>query len=111
MSGYRDDAEALLAARLGDALNKSRRGEVAMLSYLTPREQKRAERILAAMGEGESAYLWGGYPEAERACLFLLPDYLQAMLEGTPEASQADMAALLGEDLEAAVCAVLICGC
>ena len=110
MSAYRDEAEALLAARLGDALNKSRRGEVAMLSYLTPREQKRATRILAAAGEQNAAYLWGGYPDAERACLFLLPDYLQAILEGMPDVTPADMAALLGEDLEAAVCAVLIRG-
>ena len=110
MSAYRDEAEALLAARLGDALNKSRRGEIAMLSYLTPREQKRAARILNACGEWNSAWCWGGYPDAERACLFLLPDSLTAILETMADASQNDIIEILGEDVTDAVCAVEIRG-
>ena len=110
MSAYRDEAEALLAARLGDALNKSRRGEIAMLSYLTPREQKRAARILSACGEQGSAWCWGGYPDSERACLFVLPDYLTAILEAMTDASPNDVTELLGEDVTDAVCAVEIRG-
>ena len=110
MRSYRDEAEELLAARIGDALDKSRRGEVSVLSYLTPREQKRAERILRAHGEWPSAYFFGGYPDAERACLFLLPEYLTAIVEAMPEASHEEMAALLGETLTETVCALRIRG-
>ena len=108
MRNERDEAEALLEARIGDALEKSRRGEVAVLSYLTPREQKLAERSLRAGGEWQTVYFWGGYPTAERVCLFCLPDYLVDMLEAMAEPSHRDIADLLGDSLGNAVCAVRV---
>ncbi len=102
----------LLEARLSDAVEKSRRGEVAGLPFLTPRERRAAERYLRMCGAWEAAWFWGGYGGAERACLFLLPDYLLAALEGerVPEDDDAAVLALLEEEVGEAVQAVRIKG-
>ena len=102
----------LLEARISDAVEKSRRGEVAGLPFLTPRERRAAERYLRMCGAWEQAWFWGGYHGAERACLFLLPDYLLACLEGerVPREDDAAVLALLEEDAADAVQAVLVKG-
>lgn len=103
--------DPLTEARAGDAVEKCRRGRVAVLPFLSPYEQKRAGRALCAEGMQENAWFFGGYPEAERACLFLLPDYLCALLEQTPACSATEeVQALIGEELESAVCALRIRG-
>ena len=105
-----DAGDSLLEARLRDGLARSGRGEVATLYYLTPREQRRAERFLRSLGEWSNTYRFGGYADAERACLFLLPDYLSAMLESMSDASAAEVEALLQDWIGDAVCAVRILG-
>ncbi|MBQ8309407.1 MAG: hypothetical protein IJX80_00155 [Clostridia bacterium] len=101
----------LLEARLDDAIAQCERGAVARLAFLNPRDQKRAERFLRARGAWEQAWLWGGYAEAERACLFLLPDYLLACLSASVDACDAEeVCALLGEEVTEAVCAIRIKG-
>lgn len=100
-----------IQSRLRDAIEKCERGQVARLFYLTPREQKQAERFLRAHGVWDRAWLWGGYPTAERACLFLLPDYLFTMLEGSAEEGfDVAIGALLAEEVAETVCAVRITG-
>ncbi len=106
-----ENTRGLLEARLEDAIEKARGGQVACLSFLTPREAKQAERKLREFGAWDTAWLWGGYATAERVCLFLLPDYLVACLESTPSNSDAAlMESLLDTDLTAAVSAVRIKG-
>ena len=105
--GQRD----LFEARVLDAIEKHQKGIVATLSFLTPGERKRAERILRAAGVLGQAWSFGGYPDAERASLFLLPEYLTDCL-GAPlaECDSSEVCALLGEELNDAVCAVRIKG-
>lgn len=74
MSG-RESGAGLLEARLGDYLARAGRGSVAVSRFLTPGEQKQAARWLEAHGAGLPARFWGGYPGAERRCLFLLPEF------------------------------------
>lgn len=82
-----------------------------MLSFLTPRERHLAERQLAAAGQSESAFFYGGYPTAERVALFLLPDYLVACLSSPlPQCSAEEVLLLLGEEVTDAVSAVRIMG-
>ncbi|MBQ7336526.1 MAG: hypothetical protein IJW92_08655 [Clostridia bacterium] len=101
----------LLIARLEDAIAKCEKGTVAQIPFLTPRDRKRAERELRARGLWGQAWFWGGYPDSERACLFLLPDYLSACLPDEPSACDAqDVAALLADELTDAVCALKIKG-
>ena len=76
--GERMMGRDLLESRIDDAIAKAERGSVARLSFLTPRERRQAERLLRARGAWEQAWFFGGYPTAERACLFLLPEYICA---------------------------------
>ena len=112
MMTARDDAEALLAARVCDMLDKSQKGELAKTPFLTPLQARRAARTLREYGAYEAAWFWGGYTGAERVCLFLLPDYLLACLavERVPEDDDNAMLELLAEDASEAVGAVRIKG-
>lgn len=111
MSRVKNDPEELLEARIGDALEKCRRGSVAVLSYLSPHGRNRAERELSRRTESARAWFFGGYREAERVCLFLLPDYLLDLLEGPiTEYAPDGMEGILGEELTQAVCAVRVRG-
>lgn len=101
------DAWELLLSRLEDAIQRCRRGSVATLSYLTPLEHRRLSRELARCGMQDAACFFGGYGEAERVCLFLLPDYLVGMREGLSEGALTE---LLGEELTERVSAVRIRG-
>lgn len=106
-----EDAEALLEARIGDALEKCARGNVAVIPYLSPRAKIRAERELCHRRESARAWFFGGYCEAERVCLFLLPDYMVDMQEKTVgEWSEGEMRELLGEEITAAVTPVRVRG-
>jgi len=106
-----EDTEALLEARIGDALEKCARGSVAVIPYLSPRARIRAERELCNRRESARAWFFGGYREAERVCLFLLPDYMVEMNEHSiGDASEEEMRLLLGEELLAAVTPVRVRG-
>ena len=108
MQGREDE---LLEARILDAVQKCSRGNLAVIPFLDPRECKLAERALRAAGAWESAWLWGGHPDAERRVLFLLPDYLCACLSDQPTRCQPEeVLGLLLEDAERAVCALCITG-
>lgn len=105
--GQRD----LFEARVLDAIEKYQKGTVATLSFLTPGERKRAERILCAAGVLGQVWSFGGYPDAERASLFLLPEYLTDCFSAPlNECGNEEISALLGEELDEAVCAVRIKG-
>lgn len=101
----------LLEARLDDAISQCERGTVAKLAFLNPRDRKRAERFLRSRGIWGQAWLWGGYAGAERACLFLLPEYLLSCLADDIEQYEAaGVIALLGEEVDESVCAIRISG-
>ncbi len=106
-----DRADTLFAARIDDAVRKAEKGTLAVLSFLTPRERRMAERQLCAAGQAESAFFFGGYATAERVALFLLPDYLTVCLSAPlPQCSPEEVLTLLGEDASDAVSAVRIVG-
>ncbi|MBE6588694.1 MAG: hypothetical protein E7643_00820 [Ruminococcaceae bacterium] len=109
---YKQSTEnELLEARLADAIEKSRKGHIAHLPFLTPGEHRRAERFLKSAGAYGQAWFWGGYPDAERVCLFLLPEYLSDMLSAAPaDCPLEELAAFLEESLRECVCAVRIKG-
>ena len=93
-----EGARDLFEARLEDAIRKSASGSVAHIPFLTMRERRRAERMLDARGMRGAYWFWGGHKAAERACLFLLPEYLVAILpegEGGREAALFDYLAVL----------------
>lgn len=63
-----------LYARMEDLALRAERGELAVSSFLSPRELHFAEAYLARKGARYQAF--GGYGEAERKRLYLLPDYV-----------------------------------
>ena len=100
----------LFEARLEDAIRKSSSGSVAHLPFLTMRERRRAERILDAHGMHNAYWFWGGHPTAERTCLFLLPEYLVAMLPEDANERDAMLKEYLCEELQEAVMSLAIKG-
>ena len=111
-----DEDIRLLLSRLDDLVRKSGRGEAAVSSYLTPREAKYARIHLSSRLHAGTAVLWGGYPEAERVRVVILPDYTEGLVD--PAALVSDpVAALcsaglddLADTLRDAVCPMLVKG-
>ena len=65
----------LLYAHIEDLCARAQKGDLAPSSFLSPREIHYACRYLARTGV--SAYAFGGYANAERQKLYLLPDYIE----------------------------------
>jgi len=70
------DGEGLSAlyARLDDLAAKAERGEVAVSQFLTPRELHYSVQYLARIGL--PAKTFGGYDNAERQRIYILPEYI-----------------------------------
>ena len=100
----------LFEARLEDAIRKSNSGSVAHIPFLTMPERRRAERILNAHGMRGAYWFWGGHPTAERSCLFLLPEYLVAILSDDERERDAVLKEYLSEEIAGAVMALSIKG-
>lgn len=106
----------LLTAHLDDLCRRGERGETGFSAYLTPREAKYAAAHLSARIHAGTAFLWGGYPGAERVRAVILPDYAEGWV--SPEALAASPLSALtdaglteaADALRAAVCPILIQG-
>ncbi len=105
-----ENARDLFEARLEDAIRKCTSGSVAYLPFLTMRERRRAERLLIARGMGDAYWFWGGHKTAERTCLFLLPDYLIAILPEDATERETALFDYLAEELNDVVVPLCIRG-
>ena len=77
MDAAKEKRERFLA-RLEDFAAAAERGRVAVSPFLTPAERKTAAAHFSSREWRDRVLFWGGYPTAERACLFLLPDFYAA---------------------------------
>ena len=66
---------AALEARLDDLFARADRGELAISSFLSPKEGLCATRYLKS--RGISYRIFGGYEDAERVRVYLLPSYVE----------------------------------
>lgn len=105
-----ENTRDLFEARLEDAIRKCTSGSVAHIPFLTMRQRRRAGRILDARGLHDAYWFWGGHSTAERVCLFLLPDYLTAILPEDATAREAALFDYLAEELTDAVVSLSIKG-
>ena len=111
-----DEGIRLLLSRLDDLVRKSERGEVAVSSFLTPREAKYARIHLSSRVSAGTAVLWGGYLTAERVRAVILPDYTEGLVDPTALASDPAAALFdaglddLAEFIRGAVCPVQVRG-
>ena len=103
------EAQAFLEARLEDHLAKSERGSLAVSRFLTPGERKQAERYLAQKGVSRRALFWGGYRDAERTCVILLPSFYEDLPDWISQA-QADPSSILEDSDGDAVASVRVTG-
>ncbi len=72
------EEDSLLLRRVQDMLRRFRNRNCPEHSrFLTPREQQLCSRLLRAEGERDFLF-WGGYPDAERRLLALVPDWMEA---------------------------------
>ncbi len=81
MPMQKDDSLNRLLAHVDELCDRAERGQTEYTAYLTPREAKHAKLLLMRKGQWHRARLWGGYPDAERVCLLLFPDYVVDMID------------------------------
>lgn len=88
-----------LYSRLEDLKKRAVRGEMGISAFFSPRELHYAERYLRSSGGSYLCY--GGYKEAERKRIYLLPEYMEGA---------EDMTALSEYGVESGISAVKIKG-
>lgn len=71
----RGEEERLLIARIEDLADRAAGGELSFTDFLSPREIFMAEVELRR--RGVSYRTFGGSPDAERRCVYFLPDYME----------------------------------
>jgi len=94
----------LFYARLDDLQRCARGGSIVHSDFLSPSEAYRAEKYFEAKGNKDMICFFGGFFEAQRKQIFLLPEYIVDAADGS---SVYDM---IGEELDEAVCALRIDG-
>ncbi len=70
---------AALFARLDDLCRFAEQGVLSESCFLSPRELHFAQIYLVAQGFGTRFFEWGGYEDAERKKVFLLPEYMEGV--------------------------------
>ena len=100
------DAQKLLASRALDQLRQADRGELVCGNFLTPQEAAYTLSVLRERRAFDRAFLFGGYRDAERKRLFVLPSFLSDV-----DGSEEEKARLyFPDELSAAVRAIKITG-
>lgn len=98
-----------LYSRLDDLMKRSERGEIAYTPFLSPSDARAAKEYLSRAGRAGLFFFHGGFAEAERVRVFLLPDYMygECDSDGFPYATQFSE---LGDTLREAVSVIEIIG-
>ncbi len=71
-----NDIKRSAEARFDDLCERAQGGILALSCFLTPTEQEYIKLYARRSGRESDIFFFGGYPEAERRRLFILPDYL-----------------------------------
>lgn len=93
----------LFYARLDDLERRARSGSVSHTAFLTPGEQYKAQNYFSVNGNKDKICFFGGYVDAQRKQIFLLPDYLS-------DYGDSEREEMLADDLDAAIRAIRITG-
>ena len=79
------EAHKLLASRASDYLRLADRGELVCGNFLTPEEAAYTETVFREERAAERVFFFGGFRDAERKRIFVLPDFLSDMDGGAEE--------------------------
>ena len=96
--------QKLFYAKLDDLEKRSRGGVVCHSSFMTPSESFRAEKYFEAKGNKDKICFFGGYFEAQRKQIFLLPEYISYSAE------EINIFDIIEDDLDGAITALKING-
>ena len=91
----------ILFARLDDLCGAAMQGDLAATSFLSPRELYFSDKYLKSRGMSSRFISWGGYDGAERAKIFVLPDYIE---------DNSDFSAILGYGFDDPFAAIEVVG-
>ena len=81
MTAQEDKSLSILFARLDDLHRSADRGLLGGTSFLSPRDLHFALLHLRAKGLSSRAIAWGGYTDAERKRLYILPEFMEGVDE------------------------------
>ena len=81
MIANEDKSLSILFARLDDLHRSADRGLLGGTSFLSPRDLHFALRHMCEAGASDRAVAWGGYADAERKKLYILPDFMEGVGE------------------------------
>ena len=81
MTAEQNKELTILFARLDDLCGAAMQGDLAATSFLSPRELHFSGKYLSSRGMSSRFLSWGGYPDAERKRIFILPDYIENVCE------------------------------
>ncbi len=95
----------LFYARLDDLERMALGHRVAHSAFLTPSEAYKAEKYFEAKGTKDKICFFGGYADAQRKQIFLLPQYIVDSAE-----DEKSLFALIEEDVDASIAALKIKG-
>ena len=96
----------LFYARLDDLEKKALGNSVAHSSFLTPSEVYKAEKYFEAKGIKDKICFFGGYEDAGRKQIFLLPQYIVDSADGDKDAIYS----MIEDEIEASICTLKIKG-
>ena len=94
----------LFYARLDDLEKRALGGSVSHSAFLTPSEAYKAEKYFEAKGNKDRICFFGGYFEAQRKQIFLLPEYI------VDSAFESDIFEMINDELDEAITALKISG-
>ncbi len=94
----------LFYAKLDDLQRRSMSGQIAHSSFMTPSEAYKAEKYFEAKGNKDRICFFGGYFDAQRKQIFLLPEYIADCAQGEAVFDMID------EELDGAIISLKICG-
>lgn len=97
-----------LFSRADDLLNASNKGYLACTPFLTPGEHRMLTEKLIREGLNDRFFSFGGYDDAERNCVFFVPDFYQSFVEITD--SKDALIQYCTEDVREKIGAAKICG-
>ena len=73
---FESKEQKLFYARLDDLERRANGGVVSHSAFLTPSEAFKAEKYFEAKGNKDKICFFGGYVDAQRKQIFLLPEYI-----------------------------------
>jgi len=101
-----NDAQKLLASRIGDYVSRSERGELVCGNFLTPGEIACSIEVIKDLRVSDRVFFAGGYCDAERKRIYVLPSFLSDF-EGDAEQKAREYFA---DDYDSSVKAIKISG-